>query len=93
MGLKIMAVYDSKSESYGALFTTKTVAEAKRGFGEAANDSKGKLGKWPEDHTLFELGEYEETTGEITVLKAQVNHGLAIHYVDRSIPLKNSEQA
>lgn len=80
MARKLFSVYDSKSESYTQPWTALQNGEALRQFEQAANDESTKVGKWPEDHSLFELGTFDERTAEITLLKTPISHGLALHY-------------
>lgn len=78
--LKMFAVYDSKAECYDKPFCMLTKGECIRGFSEAAQDPKSHLGKYPGDYTLFEIGEYEQNTGNITVHKVKLNLGTALEH-------------
>ena len=62
----IMALRDSKAESFSQpmLYTAK--GAALRAFQDAVNDSAHELGKHPEDYSLFFLGSYNDNTGMIT---------------------------
>lgn len=73
--MKIFTVFDSKAEAYLQPFFARTNGEAVRSFTEAANDSGHNFCKYSGDFTLFEIGEYDETTGNITPLKAHQNLG------------------
>lgn len=70
--MKIFVVFDSKSEGYGIPFFQRTTGEALRGFTEAVNDpqKQSAVAKYPQDFTLFELGEYDELLGNL----APYNH-------------------
>lgn len=62
----LFAIYDSKSEAFDNPFTMRTFGEAERGFRDAVNGDKSLLAKYPEDYTLFALGEVDLSTGTIT---------------------------
>ncbi|AKI26869.1 DNA binding protein VP5 [Gokushovirinae Bog1183_53] len=61
----------------------RTNAEAIRWFIDLVNSGKSELGipSHPEDYTLFEIGSFEESNGDIDVLAAKVSLGLALNFV------------
>lgn len=65
---KIVSIYDVKSECFGAPVFVKATGEAIRSFGEAVNDDKkeNNFAKWPADFSLFLIGEFDDSTGEVT---------------------------
>ncbi len=63
---KIYSIYDSKAESYTPPFFQHQEAMAVRTFSDCCNDPGHTFGKHPEDYTLFDLGQYDDTTGFIT---------------------------
>lgn len=75
--MKVFSVYDSKAEAYAEPFVAKETAEGQRMFSLSVENEKTKIGKWPEDHTLFELGEWDERAGSFTPYEAKKNLGLA----------------
>lgn len=66
----MLAVYDSKVESYGVPFPADTVAQGVRDFTDAVNDSKTMFCKHPEDYSLFVLGEFDGSNGSLAALPA-----------------------
>lgn len=74
---KLFTVYDSKTESYGVPFAMITKGEALRGFADVANDPSTQISKYPADFTLFELGEYDETTAFFNIHQTKINLGTA----------------
>lgn len=78
--LKMFSVYDSKAEVYDKPFCMLTKGECIRGFGDAANDPKTTLGQHPADYTLFEIGEYDQITGNIELHKTKLNLGNALEH-------------
>jgi len=63
--LKVFAVRDVKADAYSALVVLPTRGLAMRGFIDAVQQ-KGPLSQYPEDHSLYELGEFDESAGTIT---------------------------
>lgn len=65
-------VYDQKSESYSMPFFHLARGDALRAFTSAANDKeKSNIGLYPEDYDLFELGTYDERTGEFEIYEVK----------------------
>jgi hypothetical protein len=81
MFLKICTVYDSKAECYLQPFYCKSKGEALRSFIEISNDSKSQIGKYPEDFTLFELGEFDDSNANFRMYDAKVALGCALEFV------------
>ncbi|WNK13610.1 MAG: nonstructural protein [Microvirus sp.] len=81
--MKLFTVYDSKTENYLRPFTMLTKGEAIRGFAETANDPQSQICKYPADFTLFELGEFNESTGMISLLESKINLGLALDFKNK----------
>jgi len=75
---KVFAIYDSKAEAYGKPFHYNSRGEAIRGFQEALKDEKTTFAKYPADFTMFEIGEYDELTAELTPYAAKIALGNGI---------------
>lgn len=87
---KVFSVHDSAADAYLPPWFCRTVGEATRSFEEAANDVNHSFGRHPSDFTLFELGEFDDETGMISMLKTSSNLGKALDYVIRQekLPLE-----
>lgn len=81
MLLKVFTVYDSKAEAYLQPFYGKSRGEALRSFIEAANDKQSNIGKYPEDFTLFDLGEFDDSNCTFNLLSVSVPLGRAIEFI------------
>lgn len=77
---QIFTIFDSKAQAYLIPFFEKTNALAIRAFTSAVNDSTHQFSTYPEDYTLFHLGEYDEDTAELTTLPSPQSLGVAIEY-------------
>lgn len=78
---KIFSVYDAKAEAYLPLFCLPTVAMAQRTFNACVNSEDHQFGAFPEDYTLFELGNWDDSIGQITINRVQQSHGNGLEYV------------
>lgn len=63
--LKIYSIYDKKALAYTNPFYYHQKGQAIRALEDAVNDPQNPLSKHPEDFTLYELGEWDDTTGAI----------------------------
>jgi len=63
--LKLVAVRDSKGNNFGSPGTAKTLGSAERDFQTLVNTPDTLPNRFPEDFDLYELGEFDDTTGVI----------------------------
>lgn len=70
MKLVMCCVRDVKGETYSQPWFVSTAAAAVRSFTDLVNDSqKGQtLNTHPEDFQLYEMGTFDDTTGEFVTL-------------------------
>lgn len=73
MKQKVLAVRDTKSETFLSPITVKTIGEAERGFKDEVNNPQSMMCKHPEDFGLYLLGEYDNLTG-ILIPESQPKH-------------------
>lgn len=79
----VCSVYDSKVNVFSQPMVMQNKGAALRAWEEASNDKSGNIGKYPADHTLFVIGEWDDETGNITMFKAKENLGTALEYVKK----------
>ena len=87
MKYKLFVVYDGKTNSWGIPFIKDFTANAIREWSEIASDVSDKqnqIAKYPDDFTLFEIGEYDRSSGTITMLEAKFSLGLASEHVKQT---------
>jgi len=82
--MKLFAVRDVKSESYGAPMSIATRGLALRSFGDACCSPSSELGKYPKDYMLYELGEYDPNSGVIVSHKVPVFIQSATEAIDQA---------
>lgn len=63
--MKLFAVRDLKADSFGAPISVATKGLALRSFQDVCLDARSEIAKYPEDYSLFELGDYDPNSGVI----------------------------
>lgn len=63
--LKVFAVRDVKADAFGNLICVPTKGLAVRAFADACADARSPLAQYPEDHSLYEVAEYDPNSGTI----------------------------
>lgn len=81
MILKVYTVYDSKAEAYLQPFFSQSKGVAIRSFQEAVRDEKSNISKYPEDFTLFELGEYDDANSKFNLHDTPQSLGVAVEFL------------
>lgn len=82
--IKIFTIYDSKAENYLNPVYRETLGLLMRDLEGALQDREHMFAKHPMDFTLFELGSYDSSTGQINTLEAKKNIG-NLHELFRSV--------
>lgn len=69
MKLKLFAVRDRATDQFGTPMFLITTGQAIRGFSDEINraDRENQLNQHPEDFDLYELGEWESSTGKFEI--------------------------
>lgn len=83
MIVKIFAILDLKAQAFSQPFFASTTEVGQRMFGSLVNDGQSGPFKYPDDFTLFELGSFNDGSGEIDPLDKLVNLGMAISYKEK----------
>lgn len=66
--MKLFTVYDTTSETYIPPISAKTTAEMERGLSILAEqDKEHKFIKFASEHSLYEIGEFNEQSGTTTI--------------------------
>lgn len=81
MKLLVFSVRDAKAEAFMRPFFAPTRGLAIRSFVDLVNSGNGEpVAKHPEDFCLFQLGEFNELTGQLTELEQPLSLGIASTY-------------
>lgn len=83
MKIGVFAVYDSKTGIYAQPNFLINKGAALRAWEDAANDQNSNIGKHPGDYTMFQIAEWDDESGTITMLPAKINLGNALEFVGR----------
>lgn len=72
MKLQVMAVLDLKAHAFSNPFYIAHEDLAVRAFVEAARTPGNSIYKYPEEHQLYHLGEFDDNSGRFTMLPQPV---------------------
>jgi len=78
MIVKMFAIYDSKAEAYNQPLFMQSRGVAIRAFMDAANDPECPISKYPADYTLFEIGEFDNSTAVCSSHVPKISLGTAL---------------
>lgn len=69
--MKLFALFDDKLGQFNNPFVQPSRGAAQRAFQDEVNkaDDRNFLNKYPEDYSLYQLGDFDEFTGEFVVAK------------------------
>lgn len=84
---QVFTVFDSAAGLFLEPFFCRTVEEALRKFRATVNHpDAGNISKFPEDYTLFHIGQYEQETGLLDPFPTPHSLGVAVTFIDRAGP-------
>lgn len=69
---RIYGVYDKQAEAFTPIFTEATDGLAIRTIQNAMSNPESNLNRYNRDYTLYSLGEFDMSTGELTPTKRAV---------------------
>lgn len=73
MKMPIVTVFDKKTALYDKPFVIRHVGDAIRDWDTLRKDQNTRFGKNPEDFDLFQIADYDDLTGEITMHKPHLH--------------------
>lgn len=83
--MKIFTVYDAISESFSPPMVNRNRGEATRSFTDEVNNPNSQLNKHAKDYTLFEIADWDPSTGRIDVYEAPFPVGTAIEFLNSTV--------
>lgn len=72
----VFSIYDTKAAIYSSPWLSPTKGAAIRAFSDNVNDVQSPFYRHPDDYILFQLGVFDDNTGEITMIEPE-NLGVA----------------
>lgn len=79
--LQVFSVYDSAADAFLQPFFAPTVEFAVREFRRAVNEEGHQFNQYPDDYTLFHIGEFDQSSGALAGA-APRSLGIAITMMD-----------
>lgn len=76
MKIKVFSVYDEKAQAYMQPFQMLHTGQAERTFGDCINSPKHQFSHHPHDYTLFEIGEFDDSSGNTTNSHIPLGNGV-----------------
>lgn len=80
MKFQIFTIHDSKAQAFLSPFVMQNAEMAQRTFIECANDKTHMFCKHPTDFTLFQIGTFDDETGDVENFSLKINLGWASNY-------------
>lgn len=77
----MFTIYDSKTNAFDVPQFAKTRGDGIRAFTSAVLKGNTMLSEHPADFTLFELGYYDEQSGQFSIHEAKINLGTVAELV------------
>lgn len=77
------AVFDSATQAYLPCFFCYTIEEAIRTFRHSCADPQTPFFQFPDDYTLFHIGQYDMKAGRLQGLDTPHSLGLALTFLPR----------
>lgn len=68
MLLKVFSLYDAAVEAYSRPICVRTTGEALRMFEDLVNDNNTAVGRYPTQHSLVEIGTFDDGVGRMYAL-------------------------
>lgn len=81
--LKAFSIFDNQTNVFHQPFFVEHHQVALRYFVSLCRDEKSDICKFPAAFNLFELGSFDESSGEFLALEHKINHGFASAYINQ----------
>ena len=92
----IYSIHDSKAQAYLPPFYLHNKNMAIRSFSDAVQDQTTAFYRHPEDYSLWEIGEFDDITGEIIYYTPHHALGTGVDYINDTtaeiIPITKGEK-
>ena len=80
----IYSIHDSKAAAYLPPFYLHNKNMAIRSFSDAVQEENSAFYRHPEDYSLWELGEFDDNTGEIIYYTPHHALGTGVDYINQN---------
>jgi len=83
MVVKIFSIYDDKAQVYSNPFFMPHVGMATRAFADLVIDGQSNISKHPSDFKLYQIGEFDDVSGEVISSNKPIFINAAIEFVEK----------
>ncbi len=80
--LQMYSIFDQKADAFITPFFLPNNALAERAFSQSIQDPGHQFSRAPEDYTLFNLGEFHVTTGQLVPKEVAKTLGNGVLYIN-----------
>lgn len=91
MRMLFFTVHDSAAGAFLEPFCAPTIEVAIRMFRQLVNRADHQFGKFPEDYTLFHVGEFDQESGALVGLPTPHSLGVAVTFVERGVAIREAD--
>lgn len=77
----MFSVFDAKADAFLPPWIMPRTTMAQRTFSDCVNSNDHQFAAHPEDYTLFQLGMWDDETGQLDQLPTPRSLGLALEYI------------
>lgn len=84
MIFRVFSIFDSKAVAFLPPFFLPESGQAVRAFSDSCKDKAHAFGQHPEDYTLFQIGEFDDGTGELVKRPEHINLGVGVSFLSES---------
>jgi len=81
--MKLFAILDMKAEAFLPVFQIESAAAALRLFADAVRNPEHQFGRHPEDYHLFELADFDITTGSLGLHETRISLGDGLQFANQ----------
>lgn len=75
MTTRVFAIYDKIAAAFQPVFCVPSVGQAERAFHDACSVPDSDLGKHPSDYDLYQVGVFNQESGDIVAEKVFITNG------------------
>jgi len=79
--MKVFSIYDGKIRSFMRPFLDAHTGSALRSFEQACKEPTSPFAQFPADFVLYEVGTFNQDTGDLTSYSPKIQIAAAIDYV------------
>lgn len=91
MIVQLFAVFDAAAKRFTEPWPAPSVEVAIRRFRHTVNEGQNDISMFPEDYSLFHVGEFDQELGRLIAFETPHSLGVAITFRDRPVPMPGNQ--